>query len=91
MLLVAAHVLGDVNRWWNQHGRHLADGPDLGETYRLLHQVAVEAEAAWSLLSDHGGGTRVFSANTALLRISLLLVERDVDLVVIDIRIPSQQ
>ena len=53
VLLIAAHVLGDINRWWTQHGQHLIDGPVLGEVYGLLHQ-SVEAEAAWSLLPDRG-------------------------------------
>lgn len=88
MLLIAAHGLGDINRWWTEHGRHLVDGPELGEVYRLLHQISVEAEASWSLLPDHGNGTRVYSIRTALLRISLLLTERGDDIVVADIRIP---
>jgi len=67
VLLIAAQVLGDINRWWIQSGRHLADGPELGEVYRLLHQVSVEAEAAWSVLPDRGDGSRVFSIHTALL------------------------
>jgi len=90
VLLIAAHVLGDINRWWIQTGEHLPDGPDLGEVYRLLHQVSVEAEAAWSLLPDRGDGTRVFSIRTALLRISLLLVEQRSDIIVLDIRIPPE-
>ncbi|MGI9604511.1 MAG: hypothetical protein ACR2P0_00085 [Acidimicrobiales bacterium] len=88
MLLIAAHVLGDTNRWWTTHGQYLADGPELGEVYRLLHQISIEAEASWSLLPKHDNGTRVFSIRTALLRVSLLLVERGDDIVVIDLRIP---
>ncbi len=76
MLLIAAHVIGDINRWWTQHGQHLPDGPELGEVYRLLHQISIEAEDSWSLLPDHGNGTRIFSIRTALLRVSLLLLER---------------
>lgn len=88
MLLIAAHVLGDINRWWTQHGQHLPDGPELGEVYRLLHQISIEAEASWSLMPDRGNGTRIFSIRTALLRVSLLLTERGEDIVVIDVRIP---
>ena len=91
MLLIAAHVLGDVDRWWNQHGRSLEDGPELGDVYRLLHQVSVEAGAAWSLLTDRGDGTRVFSIRAALLSISLLLVEQHGDLIVWDVRFPRRQ
>jgi len=90
VLLIAAHVLGDINRWWTEHGRNLEDGPELGEVYRLVHQISVEAQAAWSLLPDRGDGTRVFSIRTALLRISLLLEERGEDIIVLDIRIPTQ-
>ncbi len=82
------HVLGDINRWWTQHGRHLPDGPELGEVYRLLHQISIEAEASWSVLPDRGNRTRIFSIRTALLRVSLLLTERGEDIVVIDVRIP---
>lgn len=56
--------------------------------YGLLHQLSVEAEAAWSLLSDRGDGARVFSARAALLQVSLLLIERGGDIVVVDLRIP---
>ncbi len=91
VLLIAAHVLGDLNRWWTQTGRHLSDGPELGEVYGLLHQVSVEAEAAWSVLPDRGDGTRVFSIRTALLRVSLLLTERGEDIVIVDIRIPPER
>jgi hypothetical protein len=91
VLLIAGHVLGDVNRWWTRYGHALVGGPDLGEVYRLLHQVAVEAEAAWSLLSDEGNGTRVFSVQAGLLQIALLLDERGDDIVVLDIRIPTDQ
>ena len=91
VLLIAAHVLGDINRWWTQHGEHLTDGPELGEVYRLLHQLSVVAEAVWSVLPDRRDGTRVFSIGTALLRVSLLLVERGEDIVVVDIRIPPER
>ncbi len=90
-LLIAAHVLGDINRWWTKHGQHLTDGPELSEVYRLLHQISIEAEAAWSLLPERGDGTRVFSIRTALLQISLLLMERGEDVVVIDLRIPTER
>ena len=89
VLLIAAHVLGDINRWWTQYGQYLIDGPDLGEVYGLLHQLSVEAEAAWSLLSDRGDGARIFSARTALLQVSLLLIERGGDIIIVDLRIPS--
>ena len=53
--------------------------------------MSVEAEAAWSLLTDRGDATRVFSVRAALLSISLLLVERHDDLIVWDVRFPTQQ
>jgi hypothetical protein len=40
------------------------------------------------LLADRGNGTRIFSIRAALLRVSLLLIERGEDIVVIDVRIP---
>ncbi len=91
MLLIAAHVLGDIDRWWTQHGRNLHDDLELGSLYKLLHQVAVEAEAAWSLLTDRGDGSRVFSIRAALVPISLLLVEQGDDLIVWDVRFPTQR
>ena len=90
VLLIAAHVLGDIDRWWARQGRHLSDGPELGDVYRLLHTISVEAEAAWSLLVERGDGTRIFSVHTAALQISLLLIERHDDIIVWDIRIPTQ-
>ncbi len=90
VLLIAAHVLGDINRWWDRYGQQLGDGPELGEVYRLLHQISIEAEASWSLLPDRGNGTRIFSIRTALLRVSLLLMERGEDVIVIDVRIPPE-
>ncbi len=90
MLLIAAHVLADVDRWWTDHGLRLHDGLTLGDVYRLLHQVAVEAQASWSLLPDRGDGTRIFSV-AALVPISLLLIEQGDDLIVADIRFPRRR
>lgn len=91
MLRIAAHVLGDVDRWWTRHGGNLHPGLELGDVYKLLHQVAIEAAAGWSLLPDRGDGTRVFTARAALDPISLLLVEHGDDLIVWDVRFPPQR
>lgn len=90
MLLIAAHVLGDVDRWWQRYGRHLHEELELGAVYRLLRQVAVEAEASWSLLDDRGDGTRVFSVRAALVPIALLLAEQHDNLIVWDVRFPQR-
>ncbi len=90
MLLIAAHVLGDIERWWTGHGRNLS-GSEIGDLYRLLHQASVEAQAAWSLLPDRGDGTRIFSIRAALVPISLLLIEQIDNVIVLDIRIPTQR
>lgn len=46
MLLIAVHVLGDINRWWIQNETLLTDEAQLRDLYKLLHRIAVEAEAA---------------------------------------------
>ncbi len=86
MLLIAAHVLGDIDRWWRQHGSNLGDDVQQGDLYRLLHQTAVEAEAAWSLLSQRSDGSRTFTA-VSVLPITLRLVESGSSLIVWDVRI----
>ncbi len=91
MLLIAASVLGDIDRWWTRHGDTLVAGSEIGELYRLLHQAAVEAQAAWSLLADSGDGTRVYSIRAALVPIALLLIEQGDDTIVLDVRIPTQR
>ena len=91
MLLIAAPVLSDIDRWWTRHGDTLAAGSEIGQLYRLLHQASVEAQAAWSLLADSGEGTRVFSIRAALVPMALLLIEQGDDIIVIDVRIPTQR
>ncbi|MGH1489190.1 MAG: hypothetical protein ACRBK7_07315 [Acidimicrobiales bacterium] len=91
MLLIAASVLGDIDRWWTQYGDRLATGSEIGQLYRLVHQAAIEAQAAWSLLTESGGGTRVFSIRSALVPMALLLIEKDDDIIVLDVRIPTQR
>ena len=91
MLLIAAPVLSDIDRWWTRYQDTLAAGAGIGELYRLLYQAAVEAEAAWSLLADSGAGTRVFSIRAALVPMALLLTEKDGDILVLDVRIPTQR
>jgi hypothetical protein len=88
MLLVAAHVLGDIDRWWSRHGGRVpAEEGVVGALYRLLRNTAHEAEAAWSLLANRGDGTRAFTALNAWLPIFVLLVGRGTDLVLADVRI----
>jgi hypothetical protein len=88
MPLIAAAVLGDLRRWWSRHGASIPpEEGDIGDLYHLLHRTAIEAEATWSLLTDRGDGTRVFTALNGWLPISVLVVERGEDLVVGDVRI----
>ena len=91
VLLIAATALGDIERWWTRHGDRLAPSAQIGDLYRLLHQAAIEAQAAWSLLIDRGDGTRIFSIRAAVAPIALLLLERNGDIIVVDIRIPTQR
>ena len=91
MLLIAATVLSDIERWWTRHGDQLTPTAEIGDLYRLLHQATVEAQAAWSLLIDRGDGTRIFSIRAALVPIALLLIERNGDIIVVDIRMPTQR
>jgi threonine aldolase len=87
VLLIAAHVLGDVDRWWRSQDAELRTDMQVGDVYQLLHRTAVEAEAAWSLLPVRSDGTRIFTTAVALLPIALQLIERHGDIVVWDIRI----
>jgi hypothetical protein len=88
MLLIAASVLGDLRRWWSSHGVSVPpEEGDVGDLYDLLHRSAVEAEATWSLLPDRGDGSRVFTVLNGWLPISVLVLERADDLVVVDVRI----
>lgn len=87
MLLIAAHVLGDISRWWIQNEDRFTDEAQLGDVYKLLHQTAVEAEATWSLLSTRDDGSRTFTATTALLPITLQLFAQGGDLIGWDVRI----
>ncbi len=92
MLLIASHVLGDIDRWWRSHGDDLDGDIRAGDLYQLIHRTAVEAEAAWSLLPVRRDGTRVFATAIALLPIALQLTERHDDIVVWDMRIyPGQE
>ena len=88
MLLIAADVLADSDRWWSRHRSHVADGIQLGDLYKLLHQMSVEGQACWSALDDQGSGLRVHSTRLGLLPMSILLQERDDHLIVRDFRIP---
>jgi hypothetical protein len=90
MLLIANHVLGDVDRWWHNH-RASFDHLEIGDLYRLLHRTAAEAEAAWSLLSTRKDGSRTFTVTTALLPITLQLFPYGPDLIVWDIRLHPTQ
>jgi len=91
VLLIAAHVLGDVDRWWQSQGADLGNDVHVGDLYQLLHRTTVEAEAAWSVLPVQRDGTRIFTAAIALLPIALQLIERHDDIIVWDIRIyPAQ-
>jgi hypothetical protein len=91
VLLRAATVLSDIQRWWTRHGDQLTPNAEIGDLYLLLHQATVEAQAAWCLLIDRGDGTRIFSIRAALAPVALLLIERNGDIVVVDIRIPTQR
>jgi hypothetical protein len=85
--LIAAHVLGDIDRWWTGNESRFANQLQLGDIYRLLQQTTVEAEAMWSLLSEREDGTRTFTATTALVPITVQLFSRGGDLIVWDVRI----
>lgn len=91
VLLIAATVLSDIERWWKRYGDQLTPNAEIGDLYRLLHQATVEAQAAWSLLVDRGDGTRFFSIRAAVAPIALLLLERNGDIVVVGIRTPTQR
>ena len=75
MLLIAAHVLGDIDRWWNQHGLDIEGDVQAGDLYRLLHQTAVEAEAAWSHAQPTSRRESNFHRHGPALPITLLLIE----------------
>jgi hypothetical protein len=87
VLLIAAHVLSDIKRWWIGNETRFADQLQIGDIYQLLHQTTVEAEAMWSLLSEREDGTRTFTATTALVPITVQLFSRGGDLIVWDVRI----
>ncbi len=52
-------MLGDVDRWWNEHPDR-TENVDKAELYELLRIAAQEVEAAWSALTDQPDGTRTY-------------------------------
>ncbi len=87
-MLIELHVLGDVERWWNETGQYLPDGPTLDQAFLILRQVAGEAEASWSTLSEVSPAVRVYNVELSAIPMTLLIEERNTDLIVTDVRFP---
>lgn len=86
MLVIAAHVLGDIERWWNSVGRRLNNGLEIADAYRQLRQAAREAEVFWSLLPSLGEGHRIYTSLETALATTLELREVESMIVVWDLR-----
>ena len=87
MLLLAAHTLADIERWWRQHGGKFRSEAEVGDLYRILYRTATEAQAAWSLLRPRPDGSRTFTVGTAPAPMTIQLVEQGSNLIVWDVRI----